>query len=347
MSTISDFFAVTTATTHSLATPTPRPTHGTTCQMYTFGCCACCCIHIPTASSTSQTWTYEMWGQGGGGASGCCCYYSPYGGDGGEYGAARQRRSTGTALGIGFCACSCWCCYYNGMNGHPGQFSRLCEHVYHGWTMSSSGGRAGWTCCHYVWHYPCDCNMEYAILGTPAMISSTGGIACRMSGLAISTNGNACGNMVNPLVCLPIVASQAPPPPPAAGAQAQPGSYNNVNCYFVCDSVKCCQCGTHTNTVWVCCLSERFSRGGSCGYAKGSLGSAGIQSNNYLGIGVGGGSYAGGNAQLHHSCTQTWTWHGCMGQVPGGGGSSGGGCQGDCCFGSVGGAGLVIVSYDN
>ena len=292
-----------------------------------------------------------MWGQGGGGASGCCCYYSPRGGGGGEYGAARQSRSTGSPLAVCMCACSCWCCFYNGMGGHPGQFTRICEGNYIGWTMSSSGGYCGWTCCNYLWSYPYNCNLDYAVLALPHMAAAFAGgggtpPSCRMQDLVPSSqnDGNAQQNLGDPQICLPIIANQAAPTSGSGGSL--PGSYNSANCYFQVN-VGCCQCGTHTATVYNCSVTERLYFNGSCGYANGSLGRTGLESNNYLGIGIGGASYAGGNAQPYHGCSNTWTWYGCMGNVPGGGGSSSGGCQGDCCYGSIGGAGLVIVSYDN
>lgn len=347
MSTIADFFTVSSA---PAALKTPRVTHGTTCYIYTYGCCSSCNICIPTASTGTEKWSYEMWGQGGGGASGCCCYYSPYGGGGGQYGAARQTRSTSTPLLICACACSCWCCYYNGMYGHPGQFSRICEGNFIGWTMSTSGGIEGWTCCNYLWSYPYDCNIDKAVWAAPHMTSAFssggggGGGSCRFRALVPNTcnNGNA-DAFGNPITELARTSTQAAPT--SGGSGALPGAYASVGSYY--PGGGCCQCGTHTATVWNCNVTERLCFNGSCGYAAGTLGQTGLSNNNYLGIGIGGSSYAGGNAQPYHSCTQTWTWAGCIGQAPGGGGSSSGGCQGSCCYGSVGGAGLIIVSYDN
>lgn len=347
MATIKDYFTVIVSTTPNVATP--RVTHGTTCYMYTYGCCSCCCICIPQASSSSQRWTYEMWGQGGGGAAGCCCYYSPQGGGGGQYGAARQSRRTDSYLGIRLCACSCWCCCYNGMNGHPGQFSSICEIATIGWTMSSGGGVQGCVCCFYLWNYPYDCNLDKAVYNVGSMKSSGSSslsVACRMQDLYSpdNVNGNACGSMQDPVVCLPIIQAQGAVAEVQVGVPI-PGSYSVASCYYISGS--CCQCGTHTGTIWNCNPTECYSWNGSCGYANGALGASGICSNAYIGLGIGGSSWAGGNAQPYHSCSNSWTWGGCMGVVPGGGGSSSGGCAGDCCYGSVGGAGLVIVSYDN
>lgn len=345
MSTIADFFTMTSgAATAGLATP--RVTHGTTCSVYTYGCCSQCCFCIPQASSPGKKWAYEMWGQGGGGASGCCCYYSPYGGGGANYGAARQDRRTDSYLGTCMCACSCWCCFYQGMNGHPGQFAMLCETQTIGWTMSSGGGTQGWTCCNYLWSYPTDCNMDRSILNLAHMKSSGGGGgggSCRFAGLVPTTCSSGNPSLGEPISVLATIALQTAP---AAGSTTAPGAYSTVDCYFA-PSGGCCNCGTHNNTVYNCNVTERFCRNGSCGYANAALGTSAIQSNSYLGLGIGGGSYGGANAQPYHSCSGSWTWAGCMGLTPGGGGSSSGGCAGDCCYGSVGGAGLVIVSYDN
>jgi hypothetical protein len=191
--------------------------------------------------------------------------------------------------------------------------------------------------------------MSFAVLALPFMTSAFGGgsanPSCRFKNLVGSqyNNGNACGTLADPYACIPVVAAQAAPT--TSSGAALPGSYSDVGSYF--GGGGCCQCGTHTGTIWNCSVNERFCFNGSCGYAAGSLGQSGVNSNNYLGIGIGGAAYAGGNAQLYHSCTGAWTWSGCMGNVPGGGGSSSGGCAGDCCFGGLGGAGLVIVSYDN
>jgi hypothetical protein len=168
--------------------------------------------------------------------------------------------------------------------------------------------------------------------------------SCRFKNLVPSTqnDGSACQGLGNPIVCLPIIANQASP---TLTSGSLPGSYTSIGNYF--DAGGCCQCGTHSQAIWNCEVNERICYNGSCGYAAGSMGQSNVQSNNYLGIGIGGAGYSGANAQPYHSCSATWTWAGCMGNVPGGGGSSGGGCQGSCCYGSVGGAGLVIVSYDN
>lgn len=346
MSTIADFFTVSSAPS---GLKTPRVTHGTTCYRYTYGCCNSCCLCIPTGNGT-QKWAYEMWGQGGGGGQNCCCYYSPRGGGGGEYGAARQSRDTGTPLAVCMCACMCWCCCYGGTCGHPGQFSRICEGNYIGWTMSTGGGYAGWGCCNYLWSYPNDCNLNYAVLAFPFMTAAFGGGGstplCRMQDLVPSSqnDGNSQQSLGDPIVCLPIIATQAAPTATSSGGL--PGASTSPYYYFQC-AQNCCQCGTHTAAIYNCSVTERLYFNGSCGYANGSLGVAGVQGNNYLGIGIGGASYAGGNAQPYHSCSNSWTWGGCMGNVPGGGGSSSGGCAGDCCYGSIGGAGLVIVSYDN
>lgn len=342
MSTIADFFAV-AATSNSLETSELRVTHGTTCYLYTYGCCSTCTFTLPAKTVAGQEWAYEMWGQGGGGGSGCCCYYSPYGGSGGEYGAARQERGT-SCFPLCMCACSCWCCYYNGMEGHPGQLSRICEGAVQGLQFSTGGGYRGWTCCNYLWSYPNDCNMGYAVQSLPFMTSGGGGTppTCRFADLNCYINGNA-DPIGDPIVSLAASAEQEPP---AAAVASLPGSFENVNCYFRPVNV-CCQCGTHTSTIWNCNVSERIIRAGSCGYANGSLGNTGVSGNDYLGIGIGGAGFSGGNAQMYHSCSASWNWSGCMGVAPGGGGSSSGGCSGGCCWGSIGGAGLVIISYDN
>lgn len=186
--------------------------------------------------------------------------------------------------------------------------------------------------------------MNYAVQSLPFM--TTGGgtpPTCRFADLNCYINGNA-DPIGDPIVALTNSANQEPPEAGSGGSL--PGAFENVNCYFT-PTIVCCQTGTHASTVWNCNVSERMLRAGSCGYANGSLGSSGVEGNNYLGIGIGGAGFSGGNAQMYHACSNCWNWNGCMGVAPGGGGSSSGGCNGGCCWGSIGGAGLVIVSYDN
>ena len=354
MSSISDFF--TQSSSSSATAALPRVTHGTTCQKYTVGCCSACCTCIPAGVSA---WAYEMIGQGAGGAGACCCMYAPWGGRGGHYAAARQSVGSGSQ-GMCYCACSCWCCS-PAATGHCGQISRICScgslsTVGTNWCAMSGGGCCyGCTCCNYACSYICPCRMDQAVSTHIETGLPCGGATATASSLEQglhsmmnqSTNSNADGGVnestyfeSNFIGTLSL----------AAGGSA-PVSIGGTN---LCDSSTSifskqgegcfCHPGNSKAHDFKCNVTECFSFDGSEGWSTGSMDC--FQS--ICGhVGVGGAAYAGGGNQTCIALGSTNYWIGCMGHFPGGGGHSSGMCPGGCCCGSIGGAGVIAISYDN
>lgn len=357
MSSISDFF--TQSSSSSTTVTLPRVTHGTTCQKYTVGCCSACCTCIPTSATE---WAYEMFGQGAGGAGACCCMYAPWGGRGGHYAAARLSRGASN-LGLCYCACSCWCCS-PAATGHCGQFTRVCacsnlSNAGCGFCMMSGGGCCyGCTCCNYACSYVCPCRMDQAV-GTHIDVGlPCGGLSTSSAGnnvekglrdlLSTSQNSNADGGtnettFFDPAFIGTLNLGGGGSVAPNIGGTDLCGSSSSI---FSKDGEGCfCHPGnTNKSHDFKCLVTESFDFDGSEGWSTGSM--TCFQS--ICGhVGVGGAAYAGGGNQTCVNLGSTNYWIGCMGIFPGGGGHSSGMCPGSCCCGSIGGAGVVAISYDN
>lgn len=328
-----------------------RPTHGANRCVILAG--RDCCICVP---STATRVVVEMWGQGGGGAPGRCCSWSCTGGQGGAYAAkvwtgAQAPASTGTCMSFCGCVCACDCQTFCSMSGHPGQFSRLrnCNLIggtgIGNWLGCSSGG-AGGVCRQDGTSYVCiNCaqayNVErdtncirpasnrvlpefYAICGMSTAQSSAcnGGSQLCCAGASCYCAGNLCS-----FTCT--------------------GTQHIFNELTVCVGAAAVACGFDGVFPRVNCTCFDTYRLGACGWSIGNRNTASFQGSwNFCDWGVGGAAYAGGAEQKRNFSLGNFAYCGFAGNFPGGGGKSSGSCGGGCCCGSIGGAGLILVSWD-
>jgi len=312
-----------------------------------------CCICVP---SNATRVVVEMWGQGGGGAGAACCSWGCSGGQGGSYGAKVWEGSqapASTNCCIMFCGCVCACdCRAPGCTGqscgHPGQFSRL--------TSCSTGNPTvgGWIGC---------------------VNGGAGG--CRGG---IGTSWPCCGCKCNPgydIQCIGVGATNLPEAYQIAFMSTAQSSACDGGSQSCCAGASC-YCATGYCSATCTGFQHRFNetcivpsanssalfsfdqifpkincscfdnyRLGACGWSKAGnpyLTSCTIW--NWCDIGVGGAAYAGGCQQKQNFSMGSWASCGFAGNFPGGGGKSAGACGGPCCCGSIGGAGVILVSWN-
>lgn len=309
-----------------------------------------CCICVP---NTATRVVVEMWGQGGNGGGGRCCTWGATGGQGGSY-ASKVWEGTSAPATTGqcmlFCGCVCACdCKVSIGNGSAGQFSRLtnCNASggagIGGWIGCVNGGAGGCQCCAGAASWPC-CACKYnpgydiqCVSATTTVLPDYYQIACMSTAQSTACDGGS------QLCC--------------AGASC----YCATNyCSFTCTGHPHCRNEVCTVAagggeaftfdqifVKVSCACFDNYRLGACGWSKAgnpTLGGCTIW--NYCDIGVGGAAYAGGCQQKNNFSMGNYAYCGFAGNFPGGGGKTSAACGGGCCCGSIGGAGLILVSWD-
>lgn len=310
-----------------------------------------CCIAVP---QTATRVVIEMWGQGGGGVPGRCCSWSCTGGQGGSYAAKVWEGSiapinTGQCMMFCGCVCACDCMTFCSMQGHPGQFSRITN-----CNISGGTGIGGWIGC------------------------ASGGIGGQRRQIAESYVCSGCNENYNrgyDIQCVGVGASEIPD----AYAITCMSTAQNSACTGgsqLCCALASCYCAipycSFTNAGHPHCRNETciiaaastsgflefdqiFSkvnctcfdnyRLGACGWSKGT--SLGYNNTwNHCDWGVGGAAYAGGCQQKRNFSMGNFAYCGFPGNFPGGGGKSSASCGGPCCCGSIGGAGVILVSWD-
>ena len=338
MATLSDFF-----------TGNPkwnRPTHGSNRCVILAG--RDCCICVP---STATRVVVEMWGQGGGGAGAQCCTWGSTGGQGGSYAskvweAAESPASRGQCMLFCGCVCACDCRTPTG-NGHPGQFSRLRNCNTTGgapvseWIGCANGGCGGCQCCAGAASWPC-CSCKYnPQYDIQCIIAREKPPEFYQISCMSTAQSSACGGG-SQLCC--------------AGASCYcatglcsftcTGFQHRFNETCITTSTSDCFFSFDRIFPKINCTCFDNYRLGACGWTKSGtpyLTSCTIW--NYCDIGVGGASYAGGCQQKQNFSMGNWASCGFAGNFPGGGGKSSGSCGGGCCCGSIGGAGLILVSW--
>ena len=320
MASIKDFFASGTTITME------RPTHGTSGQCCNWNCNSPCCFCLPTSATS---WTMEAWGQGGGGGGACCCSWGCRGGSGSDWGYYRNEGwSCGSSQTLCNCVCMCFCCSPSQPNGHPGQFSRICNCTTQNF-MCIGGGQSGFTCCNYG--------------GTPSYLNdicpdydfnASGGGGANSAGDGVTVNGWAnatttCWNSCN---------NQQGNPFQWGGATTSSGGGGED--FYWSPSTTCSsgwhKCGTYESSS---CME---SRKGTFGFSR-----LNGQCNVSCIRGGGGTSYSGGFQSEGCGNTGNWAYFGCSGLAPGGGAVGAGACGGGCCCGGTGAMGAILMSWDN
>ena len=329
-----------------------RPTPGANRCVILAG--SACCICVP---DTATRVVVEMWGQGGGGAPGRCCSWSCTGGQGGSYASKVWEGSsapvtTGQPMRFCGCVCACDCMTFCSMCGHNGQFSRL--------TNCNTLGGAGigsWVGC----------------------VAGGCGGQCRQDATSYVCSG--CGVNYNTGYDTDCISAASPLPEyysiSNCMSTAQNGSCNGGS--MSCCAGSACYCATQycsstcagfahrSNEV---CVDTSLSAGsslyktidqifeartctcfdvyklGACGWSKGTplIGYNGTW--NFCDWGVGGAAYAGGRQQKNNFSMGNFSYCGWAGNLPGGGGKSSAACGGGCCCGTIGGPGLILVSWN-
>lgn len=314
-----------------------RPAHRTNCAYASGG--NSCCVCIP-ASATC--YIIEMWGQGGGGGGACCCMGSCFGGQAGVYGWIACTTSNQVhTMCMCSCVCSCRACQAGVHTGMPGQFSVVCDCTL-GRMWQTCGGCGGSTCCH-------------------GMIGQGGNGAC---GMSLDRNVAHSNQAIN---CCCFGSGWSTQQGSSVmncstdwSTQGQDPSQTNYFSFASWQPFQQVQGTTAYGCSCACCTNFTFLVCGACGWSDPNLWTywAADQTWAYTrplvtwcgaGIGFAGGSaYAGGAGQCC-KCNMSGTpyWGGVDGNFPGGGGSNAGHPRsaGDCCSGSCGGYGLILISW--
>lgn len=247
------------------------------------------------------------------------------------------------------CACDCISVGSLGANtpGHPGQFSRLtnCNTLggtgIGGWIGCVNGGAAGQGCCTAT-SWVCiggpNCNSQFNTRCVSAVTTTlpTAYSVCQMSTAQSTTCSGG-----SQLCC--------------AGASCFCAA---TLCSFTCVGTQHCfnelcactapqvQCGLDLIFPRVACNCFDNYRRGACGWSCVTPGLGYNATWNWCDIGVGGAAYAGGAEQRNTFSNGNFAYCGWAGNFPGGGGHGGSACGGATCNGSIGGAGLIIISWD-
>lgn len=298
--------------------------------------------------STATRVVVEMWGQGGGGAGGCCCMWGCVGGQGGSYAyrvfsGATSPRTLGRCMLFCGCVCTCDCMSYD-QSGHPGQCSwlRNCNTAAAApagsWYGVVYGGTPGYTYCTATSWVCSGCNPDINPQYDTGCMTSSAAIPQYFSICNMSTAQNGACNGGSCLCC--------------AGS----------SCYCAANLCSVTYAGTQHTTAEACVYVGSTTTGldrvfepvacncfdsyrlGACGWSKvQNLGYSGTW--NYCDIGVGGASYAGGAQEKRNFSLGSFAYCGFAGNFPGGGGKSSAVCDGGCCWGSIGGGGLILISW--
>lgn len=328
-----------------------RPTHGSTGRCVVLGGSSCC-ICVP---STATRVVVEMWGQGGGGSAARCCSWGCTGGQGGSYAykvweGSSAPASTGQCMLFCGCVCACDCKSLCSQNGHPGQFARLCNcnssvaapiGSWVGCVNGGAGGQRGqlsnsWVC----FNCGCDFNRGYNIccIKSPgAAVPEYYSICC----LSTAQNSACDGGSMS---CCAGSACYC------ATGLCSATCTGTKHIYTTSTGVRTSSASSQLTFdeifVPVNCTCFDSYRRGACGWTCASA-SLGYNSTwNYCDVGVGGASYAGGMQENRSFNNGNFAYCGYAGNLPGGGGRSSGACGGPCCCGSIGGQGLILVSWD-
>lgn len=324
-----------------------RPTHGTAGRCVILPGSACC-VCVP---STATRAVIEMWGQGGGGAGACCCQWGSSGGQGGSYAYKVWDATCApcTFAGFSFCGCVCACdCMAPNCCGHLGQFSRLTMCNALSWVGCVNGGAGGCGCCNAA-SWPCfgctnGCNTGFDICCIRAVASITPEfyhIPCCMSN---AQNGTCNGGSVN---CCASSSCYCATNLCSATSAGQQHIFNEINPCFP-TGVAASRATFNEIFQSVSCVCFDVYRLGACGWSKSGACDNGITSCgiwNFCWIGVGGAAYAGGNQEHRNFSVGNYAYCGYAGNFPGGGGKSAGACGGGFCNGSIGGGGLILISW--
>jgi hypothetical protein len=320
-----------------------RPTHEANRLSIAGG--SSCCVCIP---NTATRLVVEMWGQGGGGSGGACCSWGCTGGQGGSY-ANRVWDISGVASAITLCGCGCSCdCRTPISCGHPGQFSRLTDcsgglGLWIGCVNGGTGGACGcigatsWVCtscgCAFNPQFDTGCIKGF----TPVTDSLPQFYAlCGMSTAQNSacTGGSAACCAGSSCYCALTLCSAT-----CTGTQH---CFNNPT---ICSASATASCNFNTVFPIVNCACFDVYRQGACGWSKANINLGYDSTWNFCDIGVGGAAYAGGAQEKRNFSLGNFAYCGFAGNFPGGGGKSSGVCGGGCCCGSIGGAGLILISW--
>jgi len=340
-----------------------RPTHEANRDTILAGQDKCICV-----PSTATRVVVEMWGQGGGGAGANCCQWGIYGGQGGSYSnkvftGVNSPAGMGTCISFCGCVCTCDCMTISPVGsatcGHCGQFSRLrnCNTVgaMASWIGCTTGGIGGVPLCDaanaWIDNY-CRSNSycQYNIRLCSLPFNSEYNTLCldinkkSMFSLHMSLSASATSLGGSQLCCGAASCFCAATLTSATGQ----GSFNTNELIL---SIH--QNNNALNNIFKCACCACFDnyRLGACGFTDltdmSPLAKAGIFTcNRFAMIGVGGASYAGG-AQQHYSLNDGgYIYQGAGGYFPGGGGKGSSTCGAVFCNGSIGGAGLIIISWN-
>jgi len=338
-----------------------RPTHEVNRVAILAGDAKCICV-----PSTATRVVVEMWGQGGGGSPSACCTTGIYGGQGGSYSSKVfaglcSPATMGTC--ILFCGCVCTCdCMAVGVLatavcGHCGQYSWLknCNQtgIISNWIGCTTGGLGGvplcaggnWvdtslnsTYCHCISNNYCGLpfNSQYNTLCLDIDKKTLYALSMSTAGNATNTGGS----------CAQASCFDA--------ATLTANTVNNPSSFCTNELImNIHQNNNSLNNIFKCICCNCFDnyRLGACGFTDFNdatpLSRAGIWTcNRFSTFGIGGASYAGGSQQHGSQSDGNYAFQGWGGNFPGGGGRSSGACGGGCCCGSIGGAGLIIISWN-
>jgi len=341
-----------------------RPTHEIYRDAILAGTSKCICV-----PSGATRVVVEMWGQGGGGAPAACCTTGIYGGQGGSYSnkvftGAISPSGMGTCMLFCGCVCACDCMTLAvagvAVCGHCGQFAwlRNCNTVgaMAGWYGATTGGLGGVPLCEDGWAHNRCCatlycqpstrfgslpsNSEYNVLCLDIDKKTKYGI-CNMSW------SMACTALGGSQLCCACASCFCAATLTSANFDQIPFSTNELVAPIHQNS-------NSLNTIFrcICCACFDTYRLGACGFTDfndiSPLQKAGIYAcDKYSLVGAGGASYAGGFLQFARMETAFAKYQGYAGFFPGGGGKSSSACiTTDLVCGSIGGAGLIIISWN-
>jgi len=344
-----------------------RPTHEANRDAILAGNVKCICI-----PNTATRVVVEMWGQGGGGASASCCTWGIYGGQGGSYSnkvftGVNSPAGMGTCILFCGCVCTCDCANVGVLDatarcGHCGHFSwlRNCNTVgtmacWYGCTTGGVGGVP--LCTAGPWVDMCCSNMSFCY-----NVSSnycTLKFNSEYNTLCLDINKKslfALTNMSTSNSSSYLGGSQSCCAGASCFCAATLTSANCINPNTFNTNELTLQIHQNNNSLnnifkCICCNCFDIYRLGACGFTDLNdmtpLAKAGVWTcNRFSMFGVGGASYAGG-AQQHYSLNDGgYIYQGASGNFPGGGGRSSGTNGGAACQGSIGGAGLIIISWN-
>lgn len=337
-----------------------RPTHEANRLAITAGQAKCQCI-----PSTSTRVVVEMWGQGGGGSPGRCTSWGCVGGQGGAYAykvwsGSISPASVGTNFTFCGCVCACDCRTCCSMLGHCGRFARLCNCNSTGGTgvgswlgcaCGGTGGQQGF-CANVSWVcHPCGCGWNQCYdTGCISFCKGGSEMYYQITNMSTAQNSTCLGGSCSCCVgascyCAENLCS--------ATCTTTNGFKHTTDSLLVGTPTVCAARDLDDIFPIISCTCFDMYRQGACGWTK-TRPYLFTQANdnarfcgtwNYCDIGVGGASYGGGAQQKLNGSMGNYAYCGHAGNFPGGGGKSSGACGGPCCLGSIGGGGLILISW--